>query len=314
MPKGRFITVCLIAGLLLALPLYAARHNTQVAGWYRYALGDVLVTALQDGTVDLPTNGLHGLPADEIEALAAQGFVGDGKNMLTSFNSYLVDTGTHRILVDAGNADCYGWKLGGLAANLQAAGYAPEDIDIIVLTHLHGDHVCGLEHQGKRVFPKAVVWAAQEEAAYWLDAKIEAAAPPMARSNFAQVRKATAVYGKDFRTFKAGNMIVPGMTIVPVHGHTPGQTAFLFESKGRKLLIWGDIVHCHLVQFAHPEVSIGSDNDPAEAIATRKALFAKLAEDGTAIAGAHLPFPGIGKVRKNGNGYAFAPVEFAPHP
>jgi glyoxylase-like metal-dependent hydrolase (beta-lactamase superfamily II) len=302
----RFIALCLFAGLALALPVQAGRHNTQAPGWFRYAVGDFMVTALQDGSIDLPAGAYRGLPADQIQALSARTFALSDKGVPTSVNAYLVDTGAHRILVDAGNADCYGWKLGGLRANLQAAGYVPKDIDIIVITHLHGDHVCGLAAGGKRLFPKAVVWVAAEEAAYWLDVKNKATPKP--------ARTALALYGKDFRTFKAGDAIAPGVTTVPASGHTPGHTAFLFESKGASLLAWGDVVHNHFVQFSHPEASVMSDVDAAQAVATRQALFAKLAANNTAVAGAHLPFPGIGRVRKDGDGYQFVPIEFAPVP
>jgi glyoxylase-like metal-dependent hydrolase (beta-lactamase superfamily II) len=302
----RFFALGLAAGLLFVLPSNAGRHDTQAPGWFRYALGDFMVTALQDGSIDLPASAYQGLRADKIEALTKRAFALSANGVPTSVNAYLIDTGAHHILVDAGNADCYGWKLGGLTANLKAAGYEPKDIDIVVLTHLHGDHVCGLAAGGNRLFPKATVWAAAEEAAYWLDEKNKAT-PPKARA-------ALALYGKDFRTFKPSDAIAPGMTIVPAHGHTPGHTAFLFESKGAALLVFGDIVHNHFVQFAHPEVSVMSDANRAEAIATRQTIFAKAAADNTAVAGGHLPFPGIGRLIKDGDGYVFAPVEFAPKP
>jgi glyoxylase-like metal-dependent hydrolase (beta-lactamase superfamily II) len=301
----RFIIFCLTLGLML-LPMQAGRHDTQAPGWFRYAVGDFRVTALQDGMIDLPPGGFSGLPAEQIQALSARSFSISEKGVPTSVNAYLVDTGTHRVLMDAGNADCYGWKLGGLAANLKAAGYAPGDVDIVVLTHLHGDHVCGLAANGKRLFPNATVWAAANEAAYWLD-PANTATPKAARA-------ALALYGKQFHTFKPGEAIAPGLTIVPTPGHTPGHTSFLVVSKGAALLVWGDIVHNFFVQFAHPEVSVMSDYDKAAAVATRQALFAKLAAENTAVAGAHLPFPGIGRLRADGAGYVFVPVAFGPRP
>jgi len=308
MRARRFIAWCLFAGLTWALAAPAADHHTQAPGWFRYAVGDFVVTALQDGTINLPVAAYRGLAPDKIQALSARSFSRSAKGVPTSVNAYLVDTGAHRILVDAGNGDvnCYGFKLGGLPANLKAAGYKPSDIDIILLTHLHGDHVCGLTAGGKRLFPKAVVWVAAEDDAYWLDPNNKTAPP--------QIRPAVALYGKDFHTFRAGDSIAPGVTIVPTHGHTPGHTAFLFESNGASLLVWGDIVHNHFVQFAHPEAAVQSDIDAAQAVATRQTLFAKLAADNTAVAGAHLPFPWIGRLRQDGDGYLYVPVEFAPVP
>lgn len=302
----RFLILSLAVAAIFVLPSPAQDHKNQAPGWFRYAAGDFTVTALQDGVIRLPTSTYQGLPAEEVRVLSAHAFTPVDKGVLTSVNAYLVDTGAHRILIDAGNDSCYGWKLGGLAANLQASGYTPQDIDIIVLTHMHGDHICGLVQNGKRLFPNAVVWAAAEEAAFWLDANNKGTA--------AAVRQAVALYGKDFRTFKAEDSIAPGLTIVPAHGHTPGHTAYLVQSKSDALLFWGDIVHNAYVQFVHPEVSMRSDIHPAGAIATRQALFAKLAAENTAVAGSHLPFPGIGRLRKNGSGYLFVPVEFSPQP
>lgn len=305
MTARRFV-FCLLTGLLFALPSAAGNHDTQVPGWFRYAVGDFMVTALQDGVINLPPGGFQGIPAEQIQALSARAFSYSDKGVPTSVNAYLVDTGAHRILVDAGNAECYGWKLGALAVNLKAAGYTPNDIDIIVLTHMHGDHVCGLVENGKRLFPKAAVWADVQEAAYWLDDKN--------KGTPAGARAAVALYGKDFHTFKPGDVLAAGMTIVPTPGHTPGHTAFRFESNGAALLVFGDIVHNSFVQFAHPDVSVMSDTDRAQAIATRQDLFAKAAAENTPLAGAHVPFPGIGRLRKDGTGYVFVPVEFAPRP
>ena len=102
------------------------------------------------------------------------------------------------------------------------------------------------------------------------------------------------------------------MRALPTHGHTPGHTAYLFASKSKRLLIWGDILHSHSIQFQHPEVSIEFDTDQKQAIATREALFAQASKEAWMIAGAHLPFPGLGHIRREDSGYAWIPVEFSP--
>lgn len=293
----------ILAAALATMTLQAAPPRNQVPGYFRYAAGDFVITALQDGVIDLGLGTFPELPPQQTKALLSRAFALKADNFQTSVNAYLVDTGSHRILVDTGNANCYGWKLGGLTGNLRASGYYPADVDIILLTHLHGDHVCGLAEDGKRVFPNATVWAAEEELRYWQDNET---AP--------FVRAVLTLYGRDFRTFRSGDTIAPGLRIVPSHGHTPGHTAYLFEPRGASFLVWGDIVHAAAVQFARPDTPVISDADRKEAVATRSALFAQLAKDGTLIAGAHLPFPGIGHIRKEAEGYIWVPVEFGPLP
>ncbi|HEY0282151.1 MAG TPA: hypothetical protein VGC27_05970, partial [Rhizomicrobium sp.] len=164
---------------------------------------------------------------------------------------------------------------------------------------------------GTRAYPKAAVWVAEEEAAYWLGSDLDTM-PEKARAPFKTAREVMDIYraAGAFHRFKAGETIVPGLRSVPIPGHTPGQTAYLFESKGQALLAMGDIVHSYAVQFPLPDVTISSDTDAAAAAATRRTLFASLAKDGTAIAGSHLPFPGIGHIRKDGDGFLWVPVEY----
>jgi glyoxylase-like metal-dependent hydrolase (beta-lactamase superfamily II) len=303
--------LCVLSLLVFASSSTAA-PQTQVPGYFRYSLGDFTVTALYDGNLDIPLSGYKGASLEKMKALAAGQFIDRPRGVPTAVNAYLVDTGSHRILVDTGTAKCFGPGLGLVPGNLRAAGYAPEDIDIVVITHLHGDHYCGLKNaDGTRAYPKAAVWVAEEEAAYWLDSDL-AAMPEKARSPFKTAREVMGLYqtAGAFHSFKAGSGIVDGMRSFSIPGHTPGQTAFLFESKGQSLLAMGDIVHCYAVQFPLPEVTIASDTDPATAAATRRALFASLAKDGTAVAGSHLPFPGIGHLRKDGEGYLWVPAEY----
>jgi len=311
-------TVTMLFALLLC-GAQAAAQKEQAPGYFRYAVGGFTVTALNDGSLDIPLSSFHGASLERMQALVAQAFLTKATGVATSVNAYLVDTGSHRVLVDAGTAQCFGANpnLGLLPGNLRASGYTPEDIDIVVITHLHGDHFCGLaDANGKRVFPNAAIWVAEEEAAAWLDEKIAAAQPENRRFAYKQARELIGVYREAgrFHTFKPGDAIVPGLRILATPGHTPGHTSFLFESQGNALLVWGDIVHCTQVQFPLPQVSIASDADPKQAVATREKLFEKLAKDGTAIAGSHLPFPGIGHIRKEEQGYAWVPVVFRPFP
>jgi len=288
--------------------------KTQVPGYYRMLLGSFEVTALYDGAIKLDTKLLKNTNEKEVQHLLAHLFV-KGPAVQTAVNAYLINTGNKLVLVDAGAAKLFGPSLGNIVANLKAAGYTPEQVDTVLITHLHGDHVNGLiDAEGKAVFANAEVWSAKADNDFWLSEEIAAQAPKEAQGFFKMARDAAAPYLKagKWKTFAADQEILPGISSFAANGHTPGHSAYLIGSGEEKLLIWGDIVHNHAVQFARPNVAIEFDNDRQAAVATRKKIFAKSAGEKLLVGGMHLPFPGIGHVRKEGKGYAWVPVEFAP--
>lgn len=313
----------LLRQLLLALSLLLAtgfalagapQQKTQVPGYYRLMLGNFEVTALYDGAIDLDEKLLKNIAKRDVQRLLARQFL-QGPAVQTAVNAYLINTGSHLILVDAGAASLFGPGLGHVAGNLRAAGYAPEQVDLVLLTHLHGDHVNGLvTDDGQRAFVNADIWSAQADNDFWLSEEIAAMAPADAQAFFKMSRDAAAPYkaAGRWQTFAGDRELAPGVASVGSHGHTPGHTSFMFESNGQRLLILGDLVHNHAVQFARPDVAFEFDVDPAQAVATRRQIFARAVKDRLLVAGMHLPFPGIGHVRKEKKGYAWVPVEFAP--
>lgn len=307
-----------LAGSLTASALAVPpQMHTQAPGYYRTMVGAFEVTALFDGFIIGDSGSLKGIKPAALPPLFARAFTGDGKKVVLSVNAFLVHTGDHLVLVDTGTAQCFGPGLGQISVNLAAAGYKAEDVDTILLTHAHGDHYCGLASaDGKRAYPNATVWLAEEEAAYWLSESVAASQPKDQQQSFANARKVFALYqtAGAFRTFKSGEAILPGVTAIGAHGHTPGHTTFLFQSQGQNFLAVGDILHVHEVQFTHPEVVEPYDADPKAAVAVRKELFAKLSANRWEIGAAHLPFPGIGHLRKDGTAYVFVPLAYAPLP
>lgn len=309
-------SACLLA---LAAPALAAAPQTraQAPGYYRFQLGDFEITALFDGAIDLDTQLLKNTSPAELDPLLARMFVGNPK-MATAVNAYLVNTGKELVLLDTGMGAHRGAALGHIAANLKAAGHDPAQVDLVLLTHLHGDHVGGLtDAKGKALFPRARVLTAAEESGYWFSAKARAAAPERALPAFDFAARMAAPYqaGGRFATFAQGAELAPGVRALSAFGHTPGHTAFMVESRGQKLLVWGDLVHAYAVQFARPGVAIEFDVDMAAAVAARQALFKLAAGEKLLVAGMHLPFPGLGRVRAEGDGaYAWVPAEYAPMP
>ena len=311
------LTALTLLGLTTLAHAEAPKVQTQVPGYYRMMLGKFEITALYDGAIELDTKLLHNTTPTELNRLLSRMFVGNPK-MQTAVNAYLINTGKNLVLVDAGAARLLGPNLGFILQNMRAAGYEPSQVDTVIITHMHRDHIGGLaDADGKPLFPKARIFVAKDDNDFWLSQKTADAAPEKMRPMFKTARDTAAPYQKagQWQTFTEGSVLVPGIAAVKANGHTPGHTAFSVESEGQKLLIWGDLVHAHAVQFANPGVSIEFDVDQKQAIATRKSIFKAMAQSKSLVAGMHLPFPGIGHVRADGEGsYSWVPIEFAPLP
>jgi glyoxylase-like metal-dependent hydrolase (beta-lactamase superfamily II) len=290
----------------------APQHRDQVPGFYRLKVGDLEVTALFDGTGTFDPHWLNGTKAT-MDGIARA--LHEDPHMLdVADTGFLVNTGKQLILVDTGAGTWWGeGALGRLAGSLSSSGYTPEEIDIVLVTHLHSDHVGGLTTQdGKRVFSNADVYVAKAESDFWLSPEIAAKAPKDAQPFFQSAQAIAAPYIKagKWHPFSGSETIVDGMQLVPLAGHTPGHTGYEFSSKGQKILFCGDIIHALRVQLQHPEVTAVFDIDQTAASATRQQLLLKLASEGVLIAGPHMNFPALGRLRKEGSEYSWAPVVF----
>ncbi|TXT25544.1 MAG: Beta-lactamase-like [Rhodocyclaceae bacterium] len=305
------------AGTFVAVaPAQAAAQmqHKQVAGFYRTMIGDYEVTALHDGGGAIDSSLLHGDPA-LIQSLLARSFQNDPKHVTATVQGFLVNTGSKLVLIDTGAGGHWGGPtLGKLMKNLKASGYKPEQVDLVLLTHLHADHVGGIYKSGKRVFPNATVMMMKADSDVWLSKEIAAKAPEDAKVFFTIAQDGAAPYiaaGK-WKPYEGIDEIVSGIAPHAIPGHTPGHTGYMISSKGESLLVWGDCAHVMAVQMPHPEIGIVFDSDGAMAIKTREDLLVKLAADKTMIGAAHMPFPGLGRVRKadTGVGYDWVPATF----
>ncbi|HEY5020649.1 MAG TPA: MBL fold metallo-hydrolase [Steroidobacteraceae bacterium] len=286
--------------------------KTQAPGYYRIVVGEFEVTALSDGTALLPvaTDLIRTTPV-EVNRYLARAFLADPVE--TSVNAFLVNTGSKLVLIDTGVGGYMGPDTGKLLVNLKAAGYQPEQIDEIFITHMHGDHIGGLAPQGTAAFPNAVVRASKLEAAYWLKPENLNAASADAKGGFQHARDSLDPYIKSgrFSAFDDGATLVPGIRAIATHGHTPGHTSYMIESNGEKMLVLGDLVHVGAVQLPKPSVAITYDSDSRAAVRQRQSVFHDAAQGGYWIAAAHLSFPGIGHLRTDGGGYVWIPANYA---
>lgn len=302
----------------------------QAPGYYHQTIGPLRVTALFDGVVALGAAQLGGIDATLRDTLVSRSFVPRGEQGLqTAVNAYLVNDGRQLTLVDAGTARCFGPGLGQVPAHLRAAGYRPEQVDNVLLTHAHPDHLCGIaDRNGRAVYPNATVWLARADADAWLapGAENRPGTPDAVKPLFAMARKAVAPYqaSRRLRLFDPDDTLPAGVIALSTPGHTPGHTAWLFNPAGKAgvdgkggrdanaLLVWGDVIHYHAVQFAHPEASFEFDANAAQAITSRRALLKRSSDEAWWVAGAHLPFPGLGHVRHDGDAYGWVPAEYSP--
>jgi glyoxylase-like metal-dependent hydrolase (beta-lactamase superfamily II) len=290
----------------------APSHHGQAPGFYRLQVGDLEVMALYDGTGVFDPRWLNGTKATMDGVVKA---LHEDPHMLdVADTGFLVSTGKQLILVDVGAGTWWGGAaFGRLVGSLRSAGYTPEEINVVLVTHLHPDHVGGLTTQdGKRVFPNADVYVAKTESDFWLSPEIAAKAPKDAQPFFQSAQAIAAPYIKagKWHTFSGTETIVDSMQLVPLPGHTPGHTGYEFSSKGQKILFWGDIIHALRVQLQHPEVTAIFDIDPTAAAAARNQLLPKLAREDVLIAGPHMNFPALGRLHQDGSGYSWAPVVF----
>jgi len=308
------LLVVLVSAVVGSNPVLAAapQHHDQVPGFYRMKVGDLEVTALFDGAAVFGPHWLNGkkLTMNRVE----EGLREDPHLLEVGVAGFLVNTGKQLILVDAGAGTWYGGgALGRLVDSLRSAGYVPEEVDCVLVTHLHSDHVGGLTTQdGMRVFPNADVFVSKLESDFWLSPEMAAKAPKGAQPFFESAQGIAAPYIKagKWHTFGDSEAIVDGVQLVSLYGHTPGHTGYEFSSNGQKVLFWRDTIHAQTVQLRHPEVTVVFDIDHAAAAATRNQLLSTLVRENVVIGGPHMPFPALGRLRRDGNGYVWAPAAF----
>lgn len=301
--------LALASALALATSLAhaaAPMARTQAPGFYRAMLGEFEITALSDGTHPFPVDTVmtNIAPQQALQDLAEADLA---LPLQGSINAFLVNTGSKLVLVDTGAGALYGDCCGKLVAHLRAAGYQPEQVDEILITHLHKDHAGGVA-----AFPNAVLRLSQAEADYWLTPANKAAAPEFLSSFFDAAQAAVQPYraAGRFQPYREFGALEPGITALPAPGHTPGHAAYLVQSKGQQLLIWGDIVHVAPVQLPHPGATVKYDSSAANAQLTRAQLLQQASEQHWLIGAAHIAFPGLGHVRRRHGEYQWLPLNY----
>ncbi|MEL6464145.1 MAG: MBL fold metallo-hydrolase [Pseudomonadota bacterium] len=274
----------------------------------RYSVGASTVHVLSDGFISIGPEMLNGVTPEEFASLLDQANIGS-EGHPSAVNAFLIDIGDRRILVDTGTASLFGPTLGKLPSVMEALGVDPASIDTVIFTHMHGDHIGGTVAEGGNPFTNATLRVASADVDFWTSEEIQAQAPDAFKSAFDLARASLASFGERVETFGTGEeTLAPGLTTVPLPGHTVGHTGLMLESDGDALLIVADLLHVPAVQLSMPAVTIGFDTDQDLARETRLKTMDMVATDGMLIGGSHIALPGVGHLEAKGDGYRWTPA------
>ncbi len=316
-------------GAAAALPAYGALSTMlptaasaglspigqQVPGLYRYKVGTMEVTVVSDGarTVPLAEGFVKNASLAEVNAALKAAFLPEGQTT-NQFNPLLVNTGGKLVLIDTGNGpQSGGATVGQLMANLAWAGVKPIDVDTVIISHFHPDHINGLrDDEGALAFPNAEVLVPAAEWAYWMDDGEMSRAPEARQGAFKNARRVFKDIETRVQRFDADKEIAPGITSVATYGHTPGHTSFVLASGDDKVFVQADVTNLPALFVTHPEWQVQYDMDPAKAVETRRRVYDMLAADRMRVTGYHFPFPALGYAAKDGDGYRFVPADWSP--
>lgn len=307
---GTALTVA--AGAFGSLPARAAAPLQGPARpeVYRFRLGAFELTTVLDGAIQLdgphPIFGQNVTP-EEAAALATANFLPADK-MEISFTVTLLNTGAQVILFDSGNGAGRRPNAGKLRALVAAAGIAPEQVDVVAMTHFHPDHIGGLMEDGTPAFPNAAYRLGAAEYDFWAH---EDRLFTEATQRTAELVQANVVpLAEKAEMIAPGTAVAPGVEAVEAHGHTPGHVAYHIESEGRRLMVTGDMCNHYVMSLQRPDWHVRFDMDKEAAAATRRRVLGMIAADRIPFVGYHMPFPAVGYVEAQGDGFRYVPASY----
>lgn len=292
----------------------AAVAPEQVPSAYRYKVGDVQVTAIADGmrTIPLADTFVRNQPKSAVNAALKAAFLPENEISIP-FTVLLLNVGGRLVLVDSGNGTAQPGPVGRLTGTLSTLGVDPAQVDQVVISHFHGDHINGLvTPEGKPAFPNAQVSVPEREWAFWMDEGQMSRAPDGLKGSFQTARRVFKPFEGKVERYAWDKEVAPGLTAVGTPGHTPGHTSFTLASGGQTLFIQSDITNIPALFVRNPSWHAVFDMDPVMAEEARRRTYERLAADRTLVAGYHFPFPGAAHLDKSGDGFRYIPVLWRP--
>jgi glyoxylase-like metal-dependent hydrolase (beta-lactamase superfamily II) len=287
----------------------------QAPNFYRSKLGDFEITVVNDGAraIPLPPTFVRNVSNAEVLAAAEAAYMPKG-SIVAPFNPIVVNTGAKLVLIDTGYGPGMSPTVGLLPATLAAAGIDPNAIDIVLISHMHGDHVLGLKTpDGALAFPNAEIKVPAVDWTYWMsDENMSKALEGFQKASFGFNRKIFSNLADKVTRFDWGKEVAPGITAVDSSGHTPGHTAFVIASGSGRLFFQGDVCNVPDLFLRNPEWQVMFDSEPEKSVATRRRIYDMASAEKMLVSGYHFPFPGLGYIEKAGTGYRFVPAAWSP--
>lgn len=261
-----------------------------------HTIGEFTLVTLLDGIFLCSTDMIKAAASEEGAALFKSAGLPASGPVPEPINAFLLKKNDELWLIDAGCGRELGPRFGKASAALLSAGYALDQIQGVIISHMHEDHVGGLiKEDGSALYPNATLFLSHEELAFWTDPTAPEKHPQMSQAGlFKLANSALTAYAPRIKALPADAHVIPGVSLIPLHGHTPGHSGIQIESGGQRVLIWGDVIHSTLLQLRYPHWSIGFDMDPVQALDTRVRLLERLAQEDMLVTGPHVT--GIGHV------------------
>jgi glyoxylase-like metal-dependent hydrolase (beta-lactamase superfamily II) len=304
-----------VSPLVGSMPARAAAplSGKQAAGFYRYKVGSFEITAIYDGVwlPDLAPGLFKNFSVQDAQKALADQFQRTDK-MVVPFTPLVVNTGSKLVLLDTGTNGRFTPTASSFDDNFKAAGFDPKQVDAVVISHFHGDHINGIRTKSEELaFPNAEVMVPAPEWAFWMDDAKMAQAPEAMKGAFANCRRVFGSIASKVTRYDPGKEVVPGITSIAAYGHTPGHTAFAIASGNQSMMTVVDVTNNAYLFVRNPEWQVSFDVDGNMAVQTRKRILDRAAADKMLVGGYHWPFPAVGYVTKEGSGYRFNPAPYS---